>query len=78
MGNAVSAGGNQRKNRQQQQWGWEFKDGRAQIKARGPAAAGKPRPLFKKQPSDNYDWWIFNPNANKRKTRRGSSSARRK
>ena len=77
MGNALSGnqkqkGRRQQKN-QQQAWGWEFKDGRAQIKPRA-AAPSKQRPLFKKQPSDNYDLWIFNPD----KPKRSGSSARRR
>ena len=69
MGNAASGqAGNRKKRTQQSAWNWEFKDGRAQIKPR--AAAGRkaqpPRPLFRKLPSDNYDWWIFNPDPPKR------------
>ena len=58
------------KRRPTQQWAWNFKDGRAYVKpaparrsgSRGGAASAARRPLFKKQPSNNYDWWIFNPN----------------
>lgn len=65
MGNAPSnSGGSKKKKggagaRRQVAWGWEFKDGRAQIKQRTTSA--KARPLFRRQPSDNYDLWIFNP-----------------
>jgi hypothetical protein len=48
MGNATSV-----------QWGWEVKDGRMQP--RPMTAAAKRRPLFKKQASDDYNWWIGNP-----------------
>lgn len=57
-------------------WNWEFKDGRAQIKPR-KAAAPPARPLFRKQPSDNYDWWIFNPDPPKNRGRDGTGSRNR-
>jgi len=57
MGNAVSSN-----NRKKQQWNWNFKDGRAQIKPRAANKTKQPRrPLFKKQPSNDYNLWIFNP-----------------
>lgn len=40
-----------------QQWQWEYKNGRAHLKPHAPAP--RKRPLFKKQPSNNYDWYIF-------------------
>lgn len=65
MGNVASSQPKrQRSSRRQpaqQAWGWEYKNGRMVPKAR--AASTKKRPLFKKQPTNNYDWWIFNPNA---------------
>lgn len=68
MGNAASNG--QTRQQRQQAWGWEFKDGRAQIKPRQGGGQAGSRPLFKKQPSDNYDWWIFNPDPPKRSNSR--------
>jgi len=65
MGNAVSSGnshrGKRRPQQQQQRWNWDFKDGQAKIKPRAAAKKQTKRPLFLKQPSDNYNWWIFNP-----------------
>lgn len=68
MGNAPSSSGNRKRSKQQQQqrWNWDFKNGRAQIKPRGAAKAQ--RPLFVKRPSDDYDWWIFNPDSNRRRS----------
>lgn len=44
----------------QQQWDWNWSSGRPVPVAK--RAGGKAqRPLFKKQPSDNYNLWIFNP-----------------
>lgn len=60
MGNAPSSQAPKRKSSRrappQQAWGWEYR-----TKAR--AVSAQKRPLFKKQPSNNYNWWIFNPNA---------------
>lgn len=65
MGNAPSQPKRQNSRRRapaaQQAWGWEYRNGRMVPKAVG--APAKKRPLFKKQPSNNYNWWIFNPNA---------------
>ena len=62
MGNAPST------SKKRTQWDWEYKNGRMQPKAR---VAHRPqRPLFKKQPTNNYDWWIFNPNAKKKRSGR--------
>jgi len=92
MGNALSNSNNNAQPRpkakaqpkskakpKQQQWAWEFKDGRAYIKPRGQATAkAPPRPLFRKQPSDNYEWWIFNPDPPKRSNSVKSNSGRRR
>ena len=65
MGNAPSSQAPKRKSSRrappQQAWGWEYRNGRMVPKAR--AVSAQKRPLFKKQPSNNYNWWIFNPNA---------------
>lgn len=53
--------------KQQTEWDWEYRNGRLQPKAR--VTQRPQRPLFKKQPSNNYEWWIFNPNSNKRSRR---------
>jgi hypothetical protein len=77
MGNAGSS--NKARAGAARRWDWELRDGRLQPKARGGAAAPK-RPLFRKQPSDNYNWWIFNPDPPRRTNsgrRRSSSSSRR-
>jgi hypothetical protein len=58
MGNAHSATGQRRP---QQKWAWEYRNGRYQPKAVA-AVTTKPKLKWVKQPSDNHDWWIFNPN----------------
>lgn len=55
MGNAPST------NKKQKGWTWEYKNGRAQPRYVQPKKSLKKRPLFKKLPSNNYNWWIFNP-----------------
>lgn len=62
MGNAPSATDRSR-GRQPQKWGWEYRNGRYQPKPVG-AAAAPARLKWAKQRSDNYDWWIFNPDRN--------------
>lgn len=66
MGNAPSS------SKKRPAWNWNFKNGRAQIKPRAAAAKPAPRPLFKKLPSDDYDWWIFNPEPRKTPSRQPS------
>ena len=46
-------------------WDWEFRNGRLQPKPRKTVKT-QHRPLFKRQPSNNYNWWIFNPNTPKK------------
>lgn len=63
MGNAPS-----RRTRQpQQHWNWEFKNGRADIVPKKKTHQPK-KPLFKKQVSNNYNWWIFNPDQPKKRS----------
>jgi hypothetical protein len=71
MGNAPS-----RKRTPEAAWNWNFKNGRAAIKPRVKAPAAKPRPLFKKMPSDDYNWWIFNPDPPRRPSINRSSRRR--
>lgn len=75
MGNSNS---NARKGRQAAAWNWDFSSGRPQMKPRTKPVAR--RPLFKPQPSDDYNWWIFNPDPPKKKggSSRSSSSSRRR
>lgn len=61
MGNAVSANASKKK-----KWEWEHKDGR--LVPKYTKAQQQHRPLFKRQPSDDMDWWIGNP-----EPRRGGS-----
>lgn len=72
MGNAPSAPNKKKPTA----WEWEYKNGRMQVKPRAPGAAPK-RSLLRKQPSDNYNWWIFNPDPPKKSLSRGGSKSRR-
>lgn len=54
------------------QWEWDVKNGRMQPRA--VSTAPPRRPLFKKQPNDDYDWYIFKntgPKARKSLNKRG-------
>lgn len=53
----------------QVQWGWEFQGGRAVPKVKRQTTPKPKRPLLRKLPSDNYDWWIFNPDISSAKRR---------
>lgn len=66
MGNALSNQSTTKKatKKKPQHWNWDFKNGRAFVKPRRQAPP--PRPLFRRQPSDNYDLWIFNPDPPRR------------
>ncbi len=50
-------------------WDWEYKNGRMVPKARrATTSSPQPsRPLFRRQRSNNYNWWIGNPNVNLRR-----------
>lgn len=68
MGNVEAKPKQKRKPAAAQQWDWEFKNGRAFMKPRNGQKKEQPkRPLFKRQPSDNYNLWIFNPDPPKRR-----------
>lgn len=72
MGNAPSTKNTKKKKQQGPQhrprpmWDWTYKDGR--VAGVTPRAKTMPRrPLFVKQPSNNYDWWYANPKRNNSK-----------
>lgn len=77
MGNAQSNAQTKKRGAAAQQWDWNWTTGRPVPVAKRGGGHQK-RPLFKKQPSDNYDLWIFNPdNPVEKKTREKKSTARR-
>ena len=59
MGQTVSSDRNRKSRAPQPKWNWNFSSGRPVPKYR--ARAQPNRPLFKRQPSDDYNWWIGNP-----------------
>ena len=78
MGNVASGNGNRPRQKKKKapavaMWGWELKNGVMQPKALKQPV--KPRPLFKRQASDNYNWWIGNPDP-PRRTNSGRSLPR--
>lgn len=58
MGNAASSS--------KRQWNWEYRNGRANLVFKQPKKSLPKKPLFKKQASNDYDWWIFNPDPPKK------------
>lgn len=77
MGNASSATGRRKKKKSAPTpaWHWEFEDGRAQVK---PVATASPkRPLFRRQPSDNFNWYIMGEEAAAKRKRKAAGTGRK-
>lgn len=70
MGNAPSS--SREKRPPSQRWNWNWSSGRPVpvMRRGGTKAAPRKRPLFKRQPSNDYDWWIGNPNRRNNSNRR--------
>lgn len=70
MGNVQSSKKQQSHKKASRKWDWEYKNGRMVPKARRPTTSSHSapsRPLFRRQRSNNYNWWIGNPNVNLRR-----------
>lgn len=52
----------------EQQWNWTIRDGHVvDVTRRRQKLPPPSRPLFKKQPSDDYSWWYANPARNNKR-----------